>query len=58
MAKIIWTDKAINDLENIGNYISQDSFKYAKMTLQRNLKSANLLETYNYQLKHSSPSEE
>lgn len=45
MAKIIWTDRALNDLENIGNYISQDSFKYAKITLQRILESAKLVET-------------
>lgn len=45
MAKIIWSDRALDDLENIGNYISQDSIKYAKITLQRILESAKLVET-------------
>lgn len=44
MVKIIWTERALNDLEKIGEYISQDSIKYAKITLKRLLLSVKLLE--------------
>lgn len=33
MVKVIWTKKAIDDLEDIGNFISRDSFHYASLTL-------------------------
>ncbi len=44
MAKITWTERAIKDMENIGDYISQDSIKYAKITLRRIFESTNLIE--------------
>jgi plasmid stabilization system protein ParE len=33
MVKIIWTDNAIQDLNEIGEYISNDSPKYAELTV-------------------------
>jgi toxin ParE1/3/4 len=36
MVKLIWTDQAIDDLGDIGNYIAGSSEKYAKLTV-RNL---------------------
>ncbi len=33
MVKVVWTKRALNDLEEIGNYISKDSFHYAAITL-------------------------
>jgi addiction module RelE/StbE family toxin len=35
MARIIWTLQAIEDLENIYNYISKDSEKYARIQIVR-----------------------
>jgi len=34
MVKIIWTGRALKDLEEIGEYIAKDSLKYAKLTLE------------------------
>jgi toxin ParE1/3/4 len=33
MVKVIWTDSAIQDLQDIGEYISKDSFRYAEQTV-------------------------
>jgi plasmid stabilization system protein ParE len=33
MVKLIWTDQAIDDLSDIGNYIAVNSEKYAKLTV-------------------------
>lgn len=30
MVKVVWTDQAILDLDDIGDYIAKDSLKYAK----------------------------
>lgn len=41
MVKLIWTDQAIDDLGDIGDYIAENSEKYAKLTVyhsSRNLK--------------------
>lgn len=35
MVKIIWTDAAIQDLVDIGEYIHNDSPKYAELTVSR-----------------------
>lgn len=35
MVKLIWTDQAIDDLGGIGDYIAENSEKYAKLTIQR-----------------------
>jgi toxin ParE1/3/4 len=44
MVKIIWTQRSLDDLEDIGDYISQDSFYYAKRTLEKIIESALLIE--------------
>ena len=31
MAEISWTDQALQDIDNIAEFISKDSFKYAKI---------------------------
>ena len=46
MVKIVWTDKAIEDLDNIGHYIAIDSEKYAKIVVQNLFKSVDVLEMY------------
>jgi len=38
MVKLIWTDQAINDLAGIGDYISENSEKYAKLTVKSYLR--------------------
>ena len=35
MVKIIWAERALLDLEDIGEDISKDSIKYAKLTLEK-----------------------
>jgi addiction module RelE/StbE family toxin len=45
MVKIIWTQRSLNDLKSIAEYIAKDSVKYASLTLQRILDVTNYLET-------------
>ena len=45
MAKIVWSSRALTDLEDIGDYISKDSIKYAKHTLTKILNSATIIST-------------
>jgi toxin ParE1/3/4 len=35
MVKVIWTDSAIMDLNDIGDYIAQDSERFAALTVER-----------------------
>jgi toxin ParE1/3/4 len=35
MVKIIWTQRSLDDLKSIAEYISKDSLKYASLTLER-----------------------
>ena len=44
MVKIIWTARALKDLEEIGEYIAKDSPNYAKLTLEKLLETAKLIE--------------
>ena len=46
MDKVIWTDNALQDLNDIGDYISKDSVKYAQLTVNRLFDSVNILEIY------------
>ena len=45
MVKIVWTSRSLIDLEEIGDYISKDSPKYAKLTLEKLIETAKLIET-------------
>jgi toxin ParE1/3/4 len=45
MVKIIWTQRSLNDLKSIAEYIAKDSVKYASLTLQRILEVTKYLET-------------
>lgn len=38
MVKLIWTDQAIADLGDIGNYITENSERYAKLTFRKSMK--------------------
>jgi toxin ParE1/3/4 len=35
MVKLIWTDQAIDDLGDIGDYIGENSERYAKLTVKK-----------------------
>lgn len=35
MVKIIWSDRSIEDINNIAEFIAKDSTKYAKIQVQR-----------------------
>lgn len=35
MVKINWTDSAINDLQDIADYIARDSIRYAQLTVDK-----------------------
>lgn len=44
MAKVVWTDSALIDLDNIGSYIARDSERYAQLTVKRLFTSVDILE--------------
>jgi toxin ParE1/3/4 len=45
MVKIIWTQRSLTDLKFIAEYISQDSIKYASLTIERLINLTKYLET-------------
>jgi addiction module RelE/StbE family toxin len=46
MVKVVWTDFAIRDLNDIGEYIAKDSERYAKVVIQNLFESTDLLESH------------
>jgi addiction module RelE/StbE family toxin len=46
MVKVVWTTSALEDLNNIGEYIGKDSLKYAIMTVQELFESVDILEEH------------
>lgn len=46
MVKLIWTDQAIHDLGDIGDYISENSEKYAKLTVKKLFERPDILKTF------------
>jgi toxin ParE1/3/4 len=46
MAVIRWTNRALNDLEEIGEYIEKDSIKYASITVKGIYSAAMLLKDF------------
>ena len=44
MVKIVWTDRSLKDLEDIGEYISKDSYHYARLTLEKIINSTSIIE--------------
>jgi len=46
MVKLIWTDQAINDLGDIGDYIAENSEKFAKLTVRKLLDRTNILKDF------------
>lgn len=46
MASIIWTQNALNDINNIAEFISRDSEFYAKQFVKKLMNAAIKLENY------------
>ncbi len=46
MVKIVWTDQAIQDLTDIGEYIANDSERYAREVVQSLFESVHLLKSH------------
>jgi len=46
MVQVNWTDAAIEDLNNIGEYIAKDSERYAQITVENLFTSTDVLEQY------------
>ena len=44
MVKVVWTQRALYDLEDIADYISKDSVKYASLTLEKLIDTASIIE--------------
>ncbi len=43
MVKVVWTDSAIFDLNDIGEYIAKSSERYAQLTVTRLFDSVDIL---------------
>lgn len=48
MARVIWSDQALEDIDNIANFIARGSLKYAKLQVIKFFKSTEVLETFPY----------
>lgn len=46
MVQINWTDSALQDLDDIGDYIAKDSVRYAEITVVRLFESVDILENH------------
>jgi len=46
MVRVNWTDQALDDIENIAQFIEKDSLKYAKIQVQRFFDKADILTTH------------
>ena len=46
MVRVNWTDQALDDIENIAQFIAKDSLKYANIQVQRFFDKAEILTTH------------
>lgn len=46
MAKVIWTANALENLDDIAEYIAKDSLHYAELTVERLFSSTKILKKY------------
>lgn len=46
MVKVVWTDSAILDLNDIGEFISKDSVRYAQITVEKLFNAVDILERH------------
>ena len=47
MVKVIWTDNALVDLNDIGDYIAKDSVRYAEITVHKLFSRVEILTIHN-----------
>jgi len=45
MAEVIWTESALSDLDDIGEFISKESIRYAELTVATLFESPDILES-------------
>lgn len=45
MVEVNWTQSALEDLDDIGEYIAKDSLKYAEITVSKLFKAVDILES-------------
>jgi len=48
MVQITWTDSALQDLNDIGDYIAKNSLRYAEITVVRLFETVDILESHPY----------
>ena len=48
MVKVKWTNSAIEDLNDIGEFIAKDSIKYAEITVNHLFEAVDILEKHPY----------
>lgn len=46
MVEVVWTESAIQDLNDIAEYIAKDSVRYAEVATEELFYSTDILETY------------
>ena len=46
MVKVVWTSSALEDLDNIGEFIGKDSLKYALITVEELFTSVDILKKH------------
>lgn len=46
MVKVVWTDQAIQDLDDIGEFIAKDSERYAREVIRSLFESTGLIESH------------
>ena len=46
MVEVVWTASAIQDLNDIAEYIAKDSVRYAEITTEELFSTTNILETH------------
>lgn len=46
MAEVRWTDQALNDIENIAEFIAKDSETYARIQVERFFEETEILESF------------
>lgn len=46
MVKVVWTNSAVQDLLDIGDYIAKDSIRYAEITIESLFSAVDVLEEH------------
>lgn len=46
MAQVVWTQSALDDLQEIADYISKDSVRFAEITVDKLFSAVDILESF------------